>query len=490
VKSFSIKELNAIEWDKYAVRPYPFFMWSFFMHVYHSYQKFSNYKFDYLMVYCGPFEKVFYRETSTRKKMEDYFESKVGNFEWWYGYVRRQTEAITATEDYNQKIIAEGIKIPEGKKERLALFKEFIEHNSDWAGALSSSILALPILMDWIKNEIFLPRLVKLGRESEINQLMGDISVANKRIHFIEEELDVLDLAEKKKAKDFEALLENHLDKWRLIGFASRHAIMTKDELRKRVNSIKHPAEEKNGLSEKEKKTRQKIEQIKKDLKLNAKEAKLVEVVRSILFNRSIEEIHFCHQEFIFLEFFKVIAREQGISLNQCKNMIMPEIIDVLRTGKLGPTALELDRRKQSALILFRKDDISILSGHHSEGIARELFKDLAPKKFTGTLHGQCGATGKASGKVRVIHHMAHLDSFKKGEVLVTAATNPAFVVAMKKAAAIVTDEGGITCHAAILSRELDIPCVIGTKIATHVLKDGDRLKIDATEGIVKKVKK
>ena len=130
------------------------------------------------------------------------------------------------------------------------------------------------------------------------------------------------------------------------------------------------------------------------------------------------------------------------------------------------------------------------MSGHHSEKMARALFKDLAPKKFTGTLHGQCGATGKASGKVRVIHHMAHLDYFKRGEVLVTAATNPAFVVAMKKAAAIVTDEGGITCHAAILSRELGIPCVIGTKIGTQVLKDGDRLKIDATEGVVKKVKK
>jgi pyruvate,water dikinase len=82
------------------------------------------------------------------------------------------------------------------------------------------------------------------------------------------------------------------------------------------------------------------------------------------------------------------------------------------------------------------------------------------------------------------------LDSFKRGEVLVTAATNPAFVVAMKKASAIVTDEGGVTCHAAILSRELGIPCVIGTKMATQVLRDGDKLKIDATEGIVKKVKK
>ena len=490
MKSFSVKELKAIEWDKYAVRPYPFFMWSFFMEVYHTYKKFANHKFDYLMVYCGPFEKIYYRETRKRKMMEEYFKRKVGDFDFWFDYVKRQTQAITATEDYNQRTIAEGVNIPEDRKKRYAFFKEFITHNSDWAGALSSSIIALPVIMDWIKNEFFLPRLVKLGREDEINQMMGDISVANKRIHFIEEELEVLDLAKKKKAKNFEALLQRHLDKWRLIGFAARHKIMTLEELRKRAKAIRQPEKERQALLEKEKKSKKKIEKIKKDLKLNAKEKRLVEVVRSILFNRSIEEIHFCHQEYIFLEFFKAIAREHGISLNQSKRMIMPEIFDVLRTGKLGPSALELDRRKQSALILFNKGMISVLSGHHSEEMARALFKDLAPKKFTGTLHGQCGATGKASGKVRVIHHMAHLDYFKRGEILVTAATNPAFVVAMKKAAAIVTDEGGITCHAAILSRELGIPCVIGTKIATQVLKDGDRLKVDATEGVVKKVKK
>jgi pyruvate,water dikinase len=70
--------------------------------------------------------------------------------------------------------------------------------------------------------------------------------------------------------------------------------------------------------------------------------------------------------------------------------------------------------------------------------------------------------------------------------VLVTSMTTPDFIVAMKKAGAIVTDEGGLSCHAAIVSRELKIPCVIGTKIATKVFKDGDRVEVDANKGIVK----
>ena len=76
----------------------------------------------------------------------------------------------------------------------------------------------------------------------------------------------------------------------------------------------------------------------------------------------------------------------------------------------------------------------------------------------------------------------------KKGDILVSIATDPDIVFAMKKAAAIVTEQGGVTSHAAIVSRELNIPCVIGTKIATKVFKDGDRVEVDATKGIIKRI--
>jgi pyruvate,water dikinase len=66
--------------------------------------------------------------------------------------------------------------------------------------------------------------------------------------------------------------------------------------------------------------------------------------------------------------------------------------------------------------------------------------------------------------------------------------TRPDYVPAMKKAAAIVTNEGGITCHAAIVSRELGIPCIIGTKIATEVFKDGDVVEVNANHGWVRRI--
>ena len=88
-------------------------------------------------------------------------------------------------------------------------------------------------------------------------------------------------------------------------------------------------------------------------------------------------------------------------------------------------------------------------------------------------------------GKVRVVK-----DFRRKGNVLVAAETTPDFVPAMKIASAVVTDQGGITSHAAIVSRELGVPCVIGTKIATKVLKDGEVVEVDAVKGIVRRLKK
>jgi len=78
----------------------------------------------------------------------------------------------------------------------------------------------------------------------------------------------------------------------------------------------------------------------------------------------------------------------------------------------------------------------------------------------------------------------------QKGDILISIATNPDLVPAMKIAGAIVTDVGGITCHAAIVSRELNIPCVVGTKIATKALHEGDLIDVDATHGIVRIIKK
>jgi pyruvate, water dikinase len=100
-------------------------------------------------------------------------------------------------------------------------------------------------------------------------------------------------------------------------------------------------------------------------------------------------------------------------------------------------------------------------------------------------LTGQGASPGIASGKVRIIHDIKELNKVQKGDILVTEMTNPDMVVSMQKSSAIVTNEGGLTCHASIVSREMGIPAVVGTGNATEVLKDGEIISVDGFSGKV-----
>ncbi|MGH2835114.1 MAG: phosphoenolpyruvate synthase [Solirubrobacteraceae bacterium] len=105
----------------------------------------------------------------------------------------------------------------------------------------------------------------------------------------------------------------------------------------------------------------------------------------------------------------------------------------------------------------------------------------------TALVHGLGAAPGRAAGAVRLMRRPDEAGSFPDGAVLVAHMTTPDWVPLMRKAAAIVTDSGGMTCHAAIVSRELAIPCVVGTGDATRTLRDGEEVTVDATRGVVLK---
>ncbi len=105
--------------------------------------------------------------------------------------------------------------------------------------------------------------------------------------------------------------------------------------------------------------------------------------------------------------------------------------------------------------------------------------------KKTPVLKGIPVGNKIGQGRVKVIPNVSEIRKFQKGEVLVTRMTDPDWVPIMRMASAIVTDEGGKTCHAAIVSRELGIPCLVGTKKATHILKTGQEVTVDCTKGRV-----
>ena len=114
---------------------------------------------------------------------------------------------------------------------------------------------------------------------------------------------------------------------------------------------------------------------------------------------------------------------------------------------------------------------------------------NIAAGNYTVLCKGMPASPGRVSGKAHVISDVSNIDEFRDGEILITEMTAPDWVPAMKKARAIVTNSGGMTCHASIVSRELGIPCVVGTKsrgiAAMDVIRDGMEISVDATNGVV-----
>ncbi len=145
----------------------------------------------------------------------------------------------------------------------------------------------------------------------------------------------------------------------------------------------------------------------------------------------------------------------------------------------------EIELRKKPCVLFSAEKKITWLYGKEAEDYMKNNDLLIDTKNVT-EIKGQTACKGKVIGTVKVCNNSNESDKVKKGDILVTFMTTPDFVPAMKRSAAVLTDEGGITCHAAIASRELGIPCIIGTKNATKVLKDGDLIEVDADNGIIK----
>ncbi|PPK67252.1 phosphoenolpyruvate synthase [Actinokineospora auranticolor] len=113
--------------------------------------------------------------------------------------------------------------------------------------------------------------------------------------------------------------------------------------------------------------------------------------------------------------------------------------------------------------------------------LGTERRQAAAPTELTGL----AAAPGVASGTARILRDPAEHGDFADGDVLVARMTDPDWVPVIRRAAAVVTDEGGLTCHAAIVARELGVPCVVGTREATTRLRDGEPVTVDGTAGVV-----
>lgn len=181
---------------------------------------------------------------------------------------------------------------------------------------------------------------------------------------------------------------------------------------------------------------------------------------------------------FVMFRFLEEASRRNYCSISIARRMFWTEFSDFV-----------LDYNNLVKRLKERTTASVILDGENTyyfdyNAIESRTVIDTSVEECKGT----SACKGKITGRVNIILTTADFPKFKKGDVLVTEMTRPEFVPLMKEAAAIITDEGGLTCHAAIVSRELNTPCIVGTKIATRIFKDGDMIEVDADKGTTRKI--
>lgn len=176
-------------------------------------------------------------------------------------------------------------------------------------------------------------------------------------------------------------------------------------------------------------------------------------------------------------------ARRTGYSLSELKYAFPPEMKAVLEK-KLD--AKELRKRFEYCMLVWVPESFDVITD-----LKLILELDAIGTGKSHVVHELSGFTaslGKARGTVRIVESVEEIGKVQNGDILIAVMTRPDYLPAMKRAAAFVTDEGGVTCHAAIVAREMHKPCVIGTKIATKTFKDGETVEVDAEKGIVRKI--
>lgn len=354
---------------------------------------------------------------------------------------------------------------------------------------IGANAMIMVALEDIIKNRLEKELLnhFKNLDEKELQRIFSILSTNIKESNTLKEKKSLLQLALEVPAEKLvinSEGLKSHLEAYSWLNSKFlRVTPYTKEDIIERIKSITNPQEEARRIEENSKKLEKELVGLVELTKDNPDLSNAVNDMQEICFLRTnrVEAINYGCYKIYWL--FEEIGKSLQIEPQKVPFLLYEEIVEALNQGlKINPE----DRMKGYALIA-KNGKIEILTGDNIES-ARKNFE--SPIK-TDSIKGLIASKGIAQGLVRIIKDKEEIKKINKGEILVTPMTTPDFVMAMEKSSAIVTDLGGLTSHAAIISREMNIPCIVGTGNATQLLNDGDLVVVDALEkGEVVKIDK
>ncbi len=336
----------------------------------------------------------------------------------------------------------------------------------------------------------YLKKLVK--SDTEASRVQNVLASPLEKSFVKREEDDLLNLALKiknGKVKDVELALEKHVEKYQWVPFDYGMYIWDKKYFKKILQGMLKNADLENRIVASKKYLKYlSLEQLRleKELKIDKQYKKYFMAMRQTGYLLDYKKEIFTQIHFYAEKVLAETGKRLGVKRDLVQYYLPGEIKTALKEGKVVGKKI-LEARQKHCYVRWFDNSIEAVIDKPDSLLAKFLLKeDPTSAKFEGII----ASAGKCIGKVKILHSALEVDKVKLGDILVAPMTSPDYVPAMRLAGAIITDEGGVMCHAAIVSRELGIPCVVGTKNATKFLHDGDEVEVDANHNSVRIIRR
>ncbi len=327
--------------------------------------------------------------------------------------------------------------------------------------------------------------------QSDVDQIIINLAQPIKPTLSVSEELDLLNLAssifEKKEDINSQSIKEKIAEivgkyAWGVMGYF--------DEKPKEYNDYKNtldgllkdnPTQKRNNFLKKIVDDKKTYENLVKSLDEKGKE--LARIASFATYLKDYYKSCINKLEYYAEPLFGELARRKDVSIGFIKDLHPREIIEFALGGQMPDESLVKERSKYNIVIAV-PNKLNILLGKDAKKFEERFLinKDIGKKEFKGRV----ASKGFAKGIAKVVLSGEDFKKFNKGDILIAANTSPDFMPVLIQASGVVAEDGGITAHVSVVSRELGIPCVVGINNATDVFKDGDLVEVDAEKGVVR----
>lgn len=327
----------------------------------------------------------------------------------------------------------------------------------------------------------------RIKDKKKINQIYNLLISPRERSFVKREEDELINIAIKIKngqIKDIDKALAKHTEKYCWIPYD--YGIYLWDE--RYFKTIIDKLLQQKNLQKKIKKSNEyfrslkhKQKEILKELEVDQYHQKLFCGMRDAAYLQDYKKEIFTKSHYHMNYLLEETARRFGVEKKYLQYYLPLEMKQALLHNKRLSKVM-LTKRYKHSVLQWHGDNIWYVPS--SAKFLKEFLQQDTQENIK--LDGMIASAGKYIGRVKVVNSAAQIGKVHQGDIMVTAMTSPEYVPAMRKAGAIITDQGGVMCHAAIVSRELGVPCVVGTRQATKILKDGETVEVNANHNSVK----